>query len=90
MDCFRGLRVFSGGAVILRKRRLNLRVEGRVVRFSLVTQKCATLLLSKGALMSQVFISYRQTDDEQRRCVRAFGERLRDSGIDVGLDHAEC
>lgn len=36
--------------------------------------------------MSQVFISYRQTDDEQKRRVRAFAERLRRSGIDVVLD----
>ena len=36
--------------------------------------------------MSQVFISYRQTDDEQRKRVRDFGERLRDRGIDVILD----
>ena len=36
--------------------------------------------------MSQVFISYRQTDDEQKQRVRAFGERLRDCGIDVVLD----
>ena len=36
--------------------------------------------------MSQVFISYRQTDDEQRQRVRAFGERLRGCGIDVVLD----
>lgn len=36
--------------------------------------------------MSQVFLSYRQTDDEQRQCVREFGERLRRCGIDVVLD----
>ena len=36
--------------------------------------------------MSQVFISYRQTDDEQRKRVRAFGERLRRCDIDVALD----
>lgn len=36
--------------------------------------------------MSQVFISYRQTDDEQRQRVRAFGERLRRCGIHVVLD----
>jgi tetratricopeptide (TPR) repeat protein len=36
--------------------------------------------------VSQVFISYRQTDDEQRKRVRAFGERLRDCSIDVVLD----
>ena len=36
--------------------------------------------------MSQVFLSYRQTDDEQRQRVRAFGERLRARGIDVVLD----
>ena len=28
--------------------------------------------------MSQVFISYRQTNDEQKQRVRAFAERLRD------------
>ena len=36
--------------------------------------------------MSQVFISYRQTDDEQRGRVYSFGERLRSCGIDVVLD----
>ena len=36
--------------------------------------------------MSQVFISYRQTDDAQRQRVREFGERLRDRGVDVILD----
>lgn len=36
--------------------------------------------------MSEVFLSYRQTDDEQRERVRAFGERLRDAGITVILD----
>jgi tetratricopeptide (TPR) repeat protein len=36
--------------------------------------------------MSQVFISYRQTDDEQRGRVRSFGERLRSYDIDVVLD----
>jgi len=36
--------------------------------------------------MSQVFISYRQTDDAQKQRVRAFAERLRDAGIDVILD----
>jgi tetratricopeptide (TPR) repeat protein len=36
--------------------------------------------------MSQVFISYRQTDDEQRNRVRTFAERLRDRGLDVVLD----
>ena len=36
--------------------------------------------------MSQVFISYRQTDDDQRKRVRAFAERLRDAGVDVILD----
>lgn len=36
--------------------------------------------------MSQVFITYRQTDDEQKKRVRLFGERLRDCGIDVVLD----
>src|SRR5215213_7745776 len=36
--------------------------------------------------MSQVFISYRQTDEEQRQRVRAFAERLRRCGIDVVLD----
>jgi len=36
--------------------------------------------------MSQVFISYRQTDYTQKQRVRAFAERLRDAGIDVILD----
>ena len=36
--------------------------------------------------MSEVFLSYRQTDDAQRERVRAFGERLRDAGITVILD----
>jgi tetratricopeptide (TPR) repeat protein len=36
--------------------------------------------------MSQVFLSYRQTDDEQLKRVRSFGERLRKCGIDVVLD----
>ena len=36
--------------------------------------------------MSEVFLSYRQTDDEHEQRVRAFGERLRDCGIDVVLD----
>lgn len=36
--------------------------------------------------MSQVFISYRQTDDEQKQRVRSFGERLRGFGINVILD----
>ena len=36
--------------------------------------------------MSQVFISYRQTDDEQKQRVRTFGERLRSCGIEVVLD----
>ncbi|HET6977632.1 MAG TPA: tetratricopeptide repeat protein [Pyrinomonadaceae bacterium] len=36
--------------------------------------------------MSQVFISYRQTDDDQKQRVRAFAECLRDAGIDVSLD----
>ena len=36
--------------------------------------------------MSQVFISYRQTDDEQRKRVRDFAGSLRDRGIDVVLD----
>ena len=36
--------------------------------------------------MTQVFLSYRQTNEEQRQRVRAFGERLRDRGIDVVLD----
>lgn len=36
--------------------------------------------------MSTVFLSYRQTDEEQRKRVRAFGERLRGCGIDVVLD----
>jgi hypothetical protein len=36
--------------------------------------------------MSQVFISYRQTDEAQNQRVRAFAERLRAAGIDVFLD----
>src|ERR1041384_4601476 len=36
--------------------------------------------------MSQVFISYRQTNDEQKQRVREFAERLRAAGIDVILD----
>ena len=36
--------------------------------------------------MSEVFLSYRQTDDAQKQRVRAFGERLRDAGISVLLD----
>jgi len=36
--------------------------------------------------MSQVFISYRQTNDEQKQRVRAFAERLRAAGIDLVLD----
>src|SRR5689334_6738814 len=36
--------------------------------------------------MSEVFLSYRQTDEAQRQRVRAFGERLRDAGITVILD----
>ncbi len=36
--------------------------------------------------MSEVFISYRQTNDEQKQRVRAFAERLRDCGVDVILD----
>ena len=36
--------------------------------------------------MSEVFLSYRQTDDEQKQRVRAFGERLRAAGITVILD----
>src|SRR5689334_18024102 len=36
--------------------------------------------------MSEVFISYRQTNDEQRQRVRAFAERLRAAGITVILD----
>ena len=36
--------------------------------------------------MSEVFLSYRQTDDAQKQRVRAFGERLRDAGIKVILD----
>jgi tetratricopeptide (TPR) repeat protein len=36
--------------------------------------------------MSQVFISYRQTNDEQRQRVREFAERLRRCEIDVVLD----
>jgi tetratricopeptide (TPR) repeat protein len=36
--------------------------------------------------MSEVFLSYRQTDDAQKQRVRAFAERLRDRGVDVVLD----
>lgn len=36
--------------------------------------------------MSQVFISYRQTDEPQKTRVRSFAERLRSSGINVVLD----
>ena len=36
--------------------------------------------------MSEVFISYRQTNDEQKQRVREFAERLRTAGIDVILD----
>src|SRR5688572_11903585 len=36
--------------------------------------------------MASVFISYRQTDESQRERVRAFGVRLRGTGIDVVLD----
>jgi tetratricopeptide (TPR) repeat protein len=36
--------------------------------------------------MSEVFLSYRQTDDAQKQRVRAFGEQLRASGINVILD----
>jgi tetratricopeptide (TPR) repeat protein len=36
--------------------------------------------------MSDVFLSYRQTDDEHKQRVRAFGKRLRDCGISVILD----
>src|ERR1051325_9505268 len=36
--------------------------------------------------MSTVFISYRQTDEAQRKRVRAFAERLRDCGVEVVLD----
>jgi tetratricopeptide (TPR) repeat protein len=36
--------------------------------------------------MSQVFISYRQIDDTQRRRVRAFAGRLREAGIEVTFD----
>ena len=36
--------------------------------------------------MSEVFLSYRQTGEDQKRRVGAFGERLRDSGITVILD----
>jgi len=36
--------------------------------------------------MSQVFISYRQTNDEQRKRVRDFAQRLRKAGVDVVLD----
>ncbi len=36
--------------------------------------------------MSEVFISYRQTNDEQKKRVREFAERLRDADIDIILD----
>ena len=36
--------------------------------------------------MPRVFVSYRQVDDAQRQRVRAFGERLRECGIEVVLD----
>src|SRR6185295_468927 len=36
--------------------------------------------------MSEVFLSYRQTDEPQKQRVRAFAERLRDAGITVILD----
>jgi len=36
--------------------------------------------------MSEVFISYRQTDDAQKNRVREFAERLRAVGINVILD----
>ncbi|HKU76789.1 MAG TPA: tetratricopeptide repeat protein [Pyrinomonadaceae bacterium] len=36
--------------------------------------------------MSEVFISYRQTNDDQKQRVRTFAERLRDAGIDVIFD----
>jgi len=36
--------------------------------------------------MSEVFLSYRQTGEEQKQRVRVFGERLRDRGITVILD----
>jgi tetratricopeptide (TPR) repeat protein len=36
--------------------------------------------------MSEVFLSYRQTDDEQKQRVRAFAQRLRAEGITVILD----
>jgi tetratricopeptide (TPR) repeat protein len=36
--------------------------------------------------MSEVFLSYRQTDDEQKQRVRAFAEHLRAAGITVILD----
>jgi len=36
--------------------------------------------------MSEVFLSYRQTDDDHRQRVRAFGKQLRRCGIDVILD----
>ena len=36
--------------------------------------------------MSEVFLSYRQTDDQQRERVRALGERLRACGVEVILD----
>jgi len=39
--------------------------------------------------MSEVFLSYRQTDDAQMQRVRAFAERLRDREIDVILDQFE-
>lgn len=39
--------------------------------------------------MSEVFLSYRQTDDAQKQRVRAFGERLRACDIDVLLDQFE-
>jgi SEFIR domain/NACHT domain len=36
--------------------------------------------------MARVFISYRQTDETQRKLVRALGQRLLDAGIEVDLD----
>ena len=36
--------------------------------------------------MPQVFISYRQTDNEQKQLVRTFAEPLRACKIDVILD----
>src|SRR3954465_9646822 len=36
--------------------------------------------------MPNVFISYRQVNDEERQRVRTFGQRLRACGVDVVLD----